>query len=241
MSIKIIINGANGKMGKTTVAAIEAEQDLELVGQNGHGDDLAALIKKTNADVVVDFTVPDAVFENTQTIIAAGAHPVIGTTGLTLDQIDTLKKQCDEKKLGGIIAPNFSLAAILMMDFAKTAAQYFPDVEIIEMHHAQKVDAPSGTAAKTAEIIACANTKISEKKSDSNEARGLNYQGIPVHSVRLPGQFARQQVIFGNSGETLTIDHNAIDRNCMMPGVCLCCQKVMELDHLVYGLENILL
>lgn len=240
MTIKVIVNGAKGKMGQVTVVAVTAEPKLELVAALDQQDDLAKAIKEHHANVVIDFTIPSTVYNNTKTIIQYGAHPVIGTTGLTLDQIHELQQLSAKKSLGGIIAPNFSLGAILMMRYAEDAARYFPDVEIIEMHHEKKVDAPSGTAAKTAEMIATTRSAKHVLSSDSNRARGDHHQGVPIHSVRLPGLFAHQCVLFGGVGETLTIRHDAMNRDAMMPGVILSCQKVMELDCLVYGLENIL-
>jgi len=240
MPIKVIINGAQGKMGKTTVESIADQADLQLVASSDHDNDLAAIIQEHKADIVIDFTSPQSIFEQTQTIIANNARPIIGTTGLTLDQVDTLKKQCDEKSLGGIIAPNFSLTAVLMMRYAQDAAKYFPDAEIIEMHHPQKVDAPSGTAKKTAELMNAARHTVSDNQPHQDLARGENYQGISIHSVRLPGLVAHQAVIFGGLDETLTIRQDTITRKAFMPGVFLACRKVMELDHLVYGLENIL-
>lgn len=245
MTIKVIINGANGKMGRTTVDAIARANDLTLVAKTTRGDDLTDAIKTHQADVVIDFTLPDCVFENTRLILNAGARPVVGTTGLSPTQIDLLKTQCDEKKQGAIIAPNFSIGAILMMRYAQDAAKYFPDVEIIEMHHPHKVDAPSGTAKKTAELIAQIkkqkNTSATiDNKLKDNQARGLHYHDTPIHAVRLTGYFASQKVIFGESGELFTLQHDAIDRNAMMPGVFLCCRKVMALDHLVYGMDNLI-
>lgn len=219
--INILINGANGKMGRTAVAAIDAEKDLRLVGCTTRGDDLCATIQKSSADVVIDFTTPAAVFENTKIILNAGARPVVGTTGLTPEQIKTLSALSIEKKLGAIVAPNFSIGAILMMRFAKEASRYYKHADIIEYHHPQKKDKPSGTALKTAELM---HDAISE---------------VPIHSVRLPGVFANQQVIFGGPGETFTLQHNAIDRTTMMPGLFLCCRKVTHLDHLIYGMENL--
>lgn len=226
MAIRVIVNGAAGKMGQVTVASIEKEADLQLVAQTGHGSNLAETIKKTAAQVVVDFTVPACVFENAQTILSAGARPVIGTTGLKVEQIEILRNHCRAESMGCIIAPNFSLGAILMMKYAQEAAKYFPNVEIIEMHHAQKIDAPSGTAIKTAEGMV--------------QSRGELDKKIPIHSIRLPGLFAHQAVIFGGLGETLTIRHDAIDRSSMMPGVFLACRKVMGLHELVYGMESLL-
>ena len=245
MTINILINGANGKMGRTTVASIANEKDLQLVSQTTRGDDLAQAIKQHRADVVIDFTTPDAVFENTKTTIESGARAVIGTTGLTPEQIKSLSQLCDTKKIGCIVAPNFSIGAILLMKYAQDAAKYLPDVEIIEMHHPKKLDAPSGTAKKTAELIAKnkLHPNISapiDETLKNNLSRGLHYCGVPIHAVRASGIFADIQVIFGNHSETLTLSHHASDRNAMMPGVFLCCRKVMSLNQLVYGIENLL-
>lgn len=230
--INVIINGVSGKMGRVVKEGILAAQtDLHLVAGTVRQDNLTRIIKATKADIVIDFTNPDAVFENTETIIKANAHPVIGTTGLTLEKINILAKQCQEKKLGGIVAPNFSLGAILMMKYAMDAARYFSDAEIIEMHHPYKVDAPSGTAIKTAQMMM--------EVSSSN--KGIAKESLPrIHSIRLPGLFSHQSVIFGGNEETLTICHNGVNRSCMMSGIFIACRKVMDLDHLIYGLENIL-
>ncbi len=219
--IKIIVNGAQGKMGQETVAAIQQAPDFSLIGTLTRSDNLADKIKTLKPDVVIDFTTPSSVFENTQTIIAGGARPVIGTTGLTISHIETLQKMCRDKKLGGIIAPNFSLGAVLMMKMAQMAAEYFPDIEIIEYHHPAKKDSPSGTALKTAQLIQRDNK-------------------IPIHSVRLPGFVASQTVIFGGQQETLTIHHDSIHREAFMPGVLMACRKVMLLDELIYGLEQLI-
>ncbi|OGO91531.1 MAG: 4-hydroxy-tetrahydrodipicolinate reductase [Coxiella sp. RIFCSPHIGHO2_12_FULL_42_15] len=239
MTIKVLVNGAFGKMGRVTQEAIRQQNDLLLVGALGREDNLSQTIKETRADIVVDFTLPQTVFSNAQVIIQSGARPVIGTTGLTPQQIDELKKQCQQKKIGGIIAPNFSLGAILMMRYAQDAAKYFNHAEIIEMHHDKKVDAPSGTALKTAEMMAKENKPFLAPHTDLS-ARGENHKNIQIHSVRLPGLFAHQMVILGGIGETLTIRHDSNDRNAMMPGVCLACRKAMTLNDLIYGLENII-
>lgn len=219
MAINVILNGANGKMGQTIKRTIGSQSNLALVAEGTRDTNLTDLIKQNKADVVIDFTTPEAVFENTKTIIESGARPVIGTTGLTNEQIEALEKICKDKHCGGIIAPNFSLSAVLMMKYAKDASQYFKDSEIIEMHHNQKKDAPSGTALKTMQLMD---------------------HDIPIHSVRLPGMFSHQVVMFGGFGETLSIRHDALDREAMMPGLFMACQKVTSLDHLVYGLENLL-
>lgn len=241
--IHIIVNGANGQMGQETVKAIENCKDLKLVAKAGSQDDLGKLILSTQADVVVDFTQPECVYQNARTILEQGARPVIGTTGLTSSEIAELRLLVVKKKLGAIIAPNFSVGAILMMRFAQEAARYLPNAEIIEMHHDKKRDAPSGTAIKTAELIKDSRTiepLMPECKESIPGARGANYENIAIHSVRLPGFLAHQQVIFGGIGESLTIKHDSINRSCFMPGVVLACHKVMLLEHLVYGLEDIL-
>ncbi len=239
--IKIVVNGAQGKMGKMAAQSIAAEPDLKLVAKIGRHDDLETTIKNHQADVVVDLTAPCTLFQQAQTIIENNVHPVIGTSGLTSEQIDLLKKQCKEKSLGGIIAPNFSLTAILMMRYACDAAKYFPNVEIIEMHHLEKRDAPSGTAKKTAELIEQTRHSISNYPLDQNQVGDKkNYRDVTIHSVRLPGLVAHQKVLFGGVGETLTIQQDSISRKSFMPGILLSCRKVMELDYLIYGLENFL-
>jgi len=241
--MRVLISGANGKMGQATADAINADSNLELVGQTGRNDDLANAIEQSKAQVVVDFTVAGQGFDNTKTILNANAHPVIGTSGFSANQISELKKIAQEKKLGGIIAPNFSIGAIMMMQCAKQCAKYFSAVEIIEMHHDHKVDAPSGTAIKTAELIQSVKQPrqhpVDEHESLPNVRGGL-HDDIRIHSVRLPGFIASQEVIFGGNAETLTIRHNTINRTSFMPGVVLACKKVTELDELVYGLEHIL-
>lgn len=242
MTIRVLVNGANGRMGQATVKAISNDPALELVGQAGREDDLSTLIKKTQATVVVDFTHPEGVSANLQRIIDAGANPVIGTTGLLADQIKHFQEQCQKRKLGGIIAPNFSLGAVLMMKYARDIAKYFPHVEIIEMHHDGKVDSPSGTALRTADMIAETREKPPEKNNRDiiPGSRGASHHQIPIHAIRLPGLVAHEQIIFGGTGETLTLRHDSIDRVSFMPGVCLACKKVGALDKLLVGLEHLL-
>ena len=246
--IKVIINGARGHMGQCAQTYLAQQNDIQVVAGGNRGDDISHLINEHNADIVVELTTPEAVFDNAFAIIASGARPVIGTTGLTTEQIATLEVACSKQKLGGIIAPNFSIGAVLMMHFAAQAATYLPAVEIIESHHDKKQDAPSGTAVKTAQMLR-------EKREQANlttpvdstiveqypGARGGNCEGIAIHSLRLPGFLAKQEVIFGNTGETLSICHNTIDRQAFMPGIALSCRKVMALSGLVYGLESLLL
>ena len=240
---KVIVNGAQGKMGVLACKTIQEHPDFELVACLGRHDDLAEAITRTGANIVIDLTRADCVYENCLTIINQGAHPVIGTSGLLAEQIQTLQQGCDEKKLGGIIAPNFSISAVLMMRFAADAARLLPEVEIIEAHHPQKLDAPSGTAIKTAEVIAAARQKPASKlalKELLPGARGASHHDVPIHSLRLPGILARQSVIFGNTGETLTLTHDTIDRSSFMPGLILACQRVAQLNGLYYGLEHLL-
>lgn len=241
--IRVLVNGAHGKMGQATVAAVQQDTRLTLVGAAGREDDLVSMIASTQAQVVVDFTLATVAFDNAQRIIEAGARPVIGTSGLNTEQVATLSQHCAHKKLGGIIAPNFSIGAVLMMRYAQAAARYFTEVEIVEMHHPRKLDAPSGTALRTAELIAQAQPHLTHRQSQGvgmTESRGANHQGVPIHALRLSGVIANQSVIFGGQGETLTIQHNTLSREAFMPGVCLACVGVMGLDGLVYGLEHLL-
>lgn len=244
MAVRVIVNGVNGKMGSLAKLTIEGCSEFELVAALGKQDNLRQAIADTRAEIVIDLTRADCVYANTLTILESGAHPVIGTSGLLDEQINTLKTLAHVKQLGGIIVPNFSIAAVLMMRFASLAAPYLPHVEIIEAHHPQKYDAPSGTAMKTAEMIAKVRGEVPEQENTHHElvpgSRGAHYRGIQIHSLRLPGVLARQQVIFGGVGETLTITHDSIDRACFMPGIILCCQKVRQLKTLHYGLDTLL-
>ena len=242
---RVIVNGAHGKMGALACQTLEAHPDFQLVARLTRGDDLRGAIHSTRAELVIDLTRADCVYENTRAIIEEGAHPVIGSSGLLAEQIHALTTLSDKKKLGGIIVPNFSIACVLMMRFAAQAARLLPDVEIIESHHPQKVDAPSGTAIKTAEMIALARANNPTSTHSSVKellpgARGATHHKIPIHSLRLTGILANQQVIFGNTGETLTLTHNSLDRSSFMPGLILACQKVQALKTLFYGLEHLL-
>jgi 4-hydroxy-tetrahydrodipicolinate reductase len=243
MSTRIIVNGARGKMGALVCETIKNHPDFELVGGLARHDNLRQAIKERQAQVVIDLTRADCVYENSLIIIENGAHPVIGSSGLVEEQIQQLQNLCAQQKLGGIIVPNFSIAAVLMMRFSAQAARFFPEVEIIEAHHQQKFDAPSGTAMKTAEMIANAqhrDKKVFPSRELLPGARGCSHQNINIHSLRLPGILARQQVIFGSNGETLALTHDSIDRVSFMPGVVLACQRVQQLDSLYYGLEQLL-
>ena len=230
-------------MGQESVKAVSKDPDLDLVAQTDLGDKLPGIIDQTKAQVVVDFTTASAAMKNADCIIESGARPVIGTSGLLPEQVAELQKLCNKQNLGGIIVPNFAIGAVLMMKYSQDAAKYFPHVEVIEMHHDRKADAPSGTAIKTANLLAesrgSAPPTVDEKEILSG-ARGANAENIRIHSVRLPGLVAHQEVIFGGQSQTLTIRHDSIHRDSFMPGVCLACKKVMDLNELVYGLEHLL-
>ncbi len=243
MTIRVLVNGALGRMGTEVVQVLKDNSQFNLVGTCGKGDDLSKAIQQSQADVVVDFTNANVVFENSQKILAAGARPVIGTTGLMPPQIKQLQAMAAKQKIGGIIAPNFSLGGVLMMKYATQWIKYFPNVEIIELHHDGKLEAPSGTAMRTAQTLSALRGQHAESKSERvlvEGARGATVEGIHVHSIRLPGLVAHQEIIFGGVDETLTVRHDSIHRRCFMPGVLLACEKVMSLNELVYGLEHII-
>ena len=242
--IRVLVNGAKGLMGQEVVKAVTAAADLELVDQTDLGDNLIARIKASQAQAVVDFTTAAVAFENTRKILEAGVHPVVGTSGLLAEQVAKLQQLAQDKGIGGLIAPNFAIGAVLLMKYAQDAAKYLPDVEVIELHHNRKADAPSGTAVKTAQLIAEARKEIPKALVEEKElfegARGSEVHGVRVHSLRLPGLVAHQEVIFGGTGETLTIRHDSIHRESFMPGVCLACRKVIGTQQLFYGLEHLL-
>ena len=230
-------------MGKESVKAVSEDPDLDLVAQTDLGDNLPGEISQTKAQVVVDFTTAAAAMKNADCIIESGARPVIGTSGLLPEQVAELQKLCNKQNLGGIIVPNFAIGAVLMMKYSQDAAKYFPHVEVIELHHDLKADAPSGTAIKTANLLAESRGLVpqtGDEKEIFSGARGANAEDIRIHSVRLPGLVAHQEVIFGGQSQTLTIRHDSIHRDSFMPGVCLACKKVMDLNELVYGLEHLL-
>ncbi len=243
-NIRVLVNGAKGRMGQEVVKSVTAASDLELVDQTDLGDDLIARIKASQAQAVVDFTTAAVAFENTRKILEAGVHPVIGTSGLLAEQVAELQQLAEDKGIGGLIAPNFAIGAVLLMKYAQDAAKYLPDVEVIELHHNRKADAPSGTAVKTAQLIAEARQEIPKALVEEKElfegARGSEVHGVRVHSLRLPGLVAHQEVIFGGTGETLTLRHDSIHRESFMPGVCLACRKVIGTQQLFYGLEHLL-
>lgn len=244
MTIKVAVLGAKGRMGAETCRAITSAPDLDLVAQIDIGDSLDQL-KSSGAQVVVDFTHPDAVMKNLEYAISNGINVVVGTTGFTSEKLSILKSWlAAQPKVGALIAPNFGLGAVLMMQFAAKAARYFESVEIIELHHPDKADAPSGTASRTAELITQArkdaNRPVMPDKTSSalDGARGAKVGDVPIHSVRLRGLVAHQEVLLGDQGETLSIRHDSIDRSGFMPGVLLAVREVVNRPGLTFGLEN---
>lgn len=258
--IKVGVVGAMGKMGQEVVKAVCEDENLELVCAVDINQidkqvcptqevriigDLKKAIEMHKPDVIVDFTQPKYVFENAKICLENGVRPVIGTTGLSDEQIEILNALSQEKGLGCLIAPNFSTGAILMMMFAKQAAKYFNNAEIIELHHNQKKDAPSGTAIKTAELMAEANSDFTlgncpEKETIIGARGAVSKSNIHIHSVRMPGYIASQEVIFGAPGQIFKIKHDTMDRSCYMAGVLLAVRHVYNNNDFVYGLDNIM-
>jgi 4-hydroxy-tetrahydrodipicolinate reductase len=263
-TITVAVAGASGRMGKEVVRMVLEDPELRLVAavatSAGPVDAgtlvgkaetgvivkavLAEALAESRPDVLVDFTTPQSAMPNTETAISYGVRPIIGTTGFTPEQIAELDKQLKDKGIGGLIAPNFSIGAILMMKFSAMAAKYFPHVEIIEYHGDQKLDAPSGTSIKTAEWISEARQELRQGNPKEEEviegARGGYYNGFRIHSVRLPGVFAQQEVVFGAFGQTLKIRHDSYDRAGYMPGVNTAIKKIMSVKGMVYGFEHFL-
>ena len=247
--IKVAVCGANGKMGKEVVKAVLNQPNMELVAKidivNGDFSSIEEALKSVKFDVLVDFTQPKSIYENALYCLNNRVKPVIGTTGLKDEEIAELKKLSEEKGVSCLIAPNFSTGAVLMMMFAQKAAKYFDNAEIIELHHNQKKDAPSGTAVKTALMMSEAKSDFTLNNCPEVEtiqgARGGNsYSNIHIHSVRMPGYIASQEVIFGEEGQILKIRHDSMNRECYMKGVILAINHVQENSEFVYGLENIM-
>ncbi len=263
--IRVVVSGACGRMGSESVRAVSAEKDLILAGAFDAvgagrdvgeaagigaagiavGDSLGDVLKKCAADVVVDFTTAEGFAERAEMILKAGCRLVTGTTGIDAASVRKVEKLAARKKLGVLIAPNFAIGAVLMMQFAEKAAEYMPDCEIVELHHNRKLDAPSGTALATAEKIATARSGLKTAGDPTKTvklpgARGGDSAGVHIHSVRLPGFLAHQEVIFGGPGQTLTIRHDTISRECFMPGVVLAVRRIMKVDRLLIGLEKLL-
>lgn len=253
--IKVIIAGFKGKMGSTALEMVKKDADLIAVAlldpfaTEKEVDGVPVFTDKTDligfdADVWVDFTTPKFAYAHTRFALENGFAPVVGTTGFTAKEIEELTELSEQKKLGGLIAPNFAIGAILLMQFAAQASKYFPNLEIIELHHDKKKDAPSGTAVKTAELISQVRAFHQQGVEDEEEtlagARGAEFDGFRIHSVRLPGLVAHQEVIFGAAGEGLIIRHDSYDRSSFMSGVNLGIKEVVKRQKLVYGLEHLL-
>ena len=270
--IPVLVNGAAGKMGREVVRAIAQSEDMTLVGAVDHNPEyqdrdagelaglsepleipitnqfepmLAFAAQEKQPAVMVDFTHPSSIYNNIRSAIAYGVRPVVGTTGLSAEQIGELSDFADKASTGCLIIPNFSIGMVLLQQAAVSASQYFDHVDIIELHHNQKADAPSGTAIQTAEIFAEMgkpfNPTVVEETEKLPGARGsIANEGIRIHSIRLPGLIAHQEVIFGAAGQVYTLRHDTSDRACYMPGVLLAIRKVLLLKSLIYGLEKIL-
>lgn len=249
-SLAVAVIGAGGRMGQQVCGAVEAADGLRLVAAYDVGDALGDL---AGADVVVEFSVPDASPGNVAACVAQGVHVVVGTTGWDEDRLARLRGQVADAPpsrsgagVGVLVAPNFAIGAILMMGFAAQAARFYESVEVIELHHPDKVDAPSGTAARTARLVAESRRNVGAgavpdaTRVDPEGARGARVDGIPVHSVRLRGLVAHQEVLFGNDGEQLTIRHDSFDRSSFMPGVLEGVRRVADHPGLTVGLEHYL-
>jgi 4-hydroxy-tetrahydrodipicolinate reductase len=244
--LRVAVLGARGRIGSEAVRAVEAAEDMELVAALGRGDTLDALVE-SGAQVVVELTTPDSVMENLEFAVGHGMHAVVGTTGWTEDRLTQLNSWlAASPETGVLIAPNFSIGAVLTMKFAQIAAPYFESVEVIELHHPNKADAPSGTATRTAQLIAEARREAgSAPQPDATStaldgARGADVDGVPVHSVRLRGLLAHQEVLLGGEGETLTVRHDSLHHSSFMPGILLGVRRVVSTPGLTFGLEHFL-
>ena len=236
--LRVAVIGARGRMGSAVCAAVRDDPDTELVAEIDSGDRLDAILD-AGADVGVEFTTPASVKANTRWLLERGVHAVVGATGLTLEDLDELAALTGPANC--FVAPNFAVGAVLMMRFAAEAARHLPHVEITELHHDRKADAPSGTALRTARLIAESRGQAPAVPGPAGHpARGETVAGVPVHSVRLPGIVASQEVVFGGPGQTLTIRHDSTDRSAFLPGVLLAVKRVATLPGLTVGLENLL-
>lgn len=255
--IKVLVNGALGKMGSTVVRTVLQQEDMELIsavdvhgaGKTVEGVPVDASLEealiRSKPDVVVDFTRPDVVMDSLRIITSHGVNAVVGTTGFSPEDLEEVKGLAEKNGVGVLICPNFAIGAVLMMKAAEEIAKYLPQVEIIELHHDKKLDAPSGTAMLTAQKLAKARGGyVAQGREDETEklahVRGGNYEGMHIHSVRLPGFVASQEIIFGSMGERLVIRNDSINRDCYMPGVMLGCRTMVKRRGLVYGLDAIL-
>lgn len=262
--IKVLVSGANGKMGREVYKAVSQDPELtvvatvdikaawqdvgEILGLGKSGVkmecDLEAALRNHHPDVMVDFTHPQAVVGNIMTALRNGVIPVVGTTGISDEDMKKIREYCENNQATCFICPNFSIGAVLMMRFASEAAKYMAHCEIIDFHHDQKVDAPSGTALLTAKMIASQRKAFPQGHPDEEEkitgSRGADYQGFRIHSVRLPGYVAHQEVLFGGLGQTLTIRHDSLSRESFMPGVMLSCKQIVKRKGLIVGLDQLM-
>jgi len=259
--VKVVVYGASGRVGQEVVKAVCHEPEMQMVGAvdlkvsedyltlpDGSGTvpfsaNLDSILSSCQPDVVVDFTIAKATMPAVRTAAEHGVNMIIGTTGLTADDIGEIERLAAARKIGVVVAPNFALGAVLMIHLARIAAKFFDYAEIIELHHERKVDAPSGTAIFTARAMADARGKPFLQPSGQGEAqvsRGQPVEGVAIHSVRLPGLMAHQEVILGGQGQTLSIRHDTIGRECYMPGVILAIKEVVKRQGLIYGLDNLL-
>lgn len=242
MSIKVGVIGADGRMGSETCRAVEAADDLELSARVTRDTDLKVLVD-SGCSVAVEFSTPASVFDNVGFCVDSGIHTVVGATGLTEEQLSDLDERAQRAGIGVFVAPNFALGAVLMMRFASRAARYFDWAEIIERHHERKADAPSGTAARTAALMNEERGRPWSEPGGSESIRGVrggSVEGMRIHSLRLPGSVAHQEVILGGAGETLTIRHDSLARSSFMPGVLMAVARVAELRGVTVGLEHLL-
>ncbi len=242
--MRVAVLGARGKVGTTMCEAVRAADDLTLSAEVDAGDALS-LLTDSNTEVVIDFTHPDVVMDNLKFLIDNGIHAVVGTTGFTDARLDTVRSWLSDKPESAVlIAPNFAIGAVLSMHFAQKAAPYFESVEVIELHHPHKADAPSGTATRTAKLIAEARKDLPPNPDATSTglagARGADVDGVPVHSIRLTGLVAHQEVLFGTLGETLTIRHDSLDRTSFVPGVLLAVREIARRPGLTIGIEPLL-
>jgi 4-hydroxy-tetrahydrodipicolinate reductase len=242
--MRVAVLGSKGKVGATMVQAVQAAEDLTLSAEVDAGDPLS-LLTDNKTEVVIDFTHPDVVMGNLKFFIDNGIHAVVGTTGFTDERLQQVRAWlAAEPDVSVLVAPNFAIGAVLSMHFARQAAPFYESVEVIELHHPHKADAPSGTAARTAALIAEARKELPPNPDATTAslpgARGADVDGVPVHSVRLAGLVAHQEVLFGTAGETLTIRHDSMDRTSFVPGVLLAVRRVAEHPGLTVGIESLL-
>lgn len=244
--MRVGVIGAAGKVGEQICIGVDAADDLDLVSRIDLGDDLTEL-SRTSTEVIVDFTHPDAVMDTLRYCIDAGIHCVVGTTGFTEERLDQVREWLAERpQVGVLVAPNFAIGAVLMMHFSRLAAKYYETSEVIELHHPTKADAPSGTAARTAALIAQARAEAGlgempdATSTGLDGARGADVDGVRVHSVRMRGLIAHQEVIFGTAGEVLTIRHDSMDRTSFVPGVLLGVRQIASHPGLTVGIESVM-